>query len=67
MGKFIRLTGMDNGTIVRVSLSKILEYQEDSDFEKGSVVDIGMQGGGVLSVKESPEEIDALIEQAERS
>ena len=67
MGKFIRLTGMDNGTIVRVSLSKILEYQEDSDFEKGSVVDIGMQGSVVLSVKESPEEIDALIEQAERS
>ena len=66
MGKFIRLTGFDNGSMVRVALSKIVAYQEDKDEERGSVVDTGMNGA-FIAVKETPEEIDALIEQAERS
>ena len=66
MGRFIRLTGMGNGAIIRVSISKIVAYSEDKDEERGSVVDTGMDGA-FISVNETPEEIDALIEQAERS
>ena len=66
MGKFIRLTGFDNGSMVRVAISRIIAYQNDNDSD-GSVIDCGTPDGAAYYVKETPEEIDALIEQAERS
>lgn len=66
MGKFIRLTGGVTGGIVRVRVSNIVTYQNDEDSD-GSVIDCGTPDGNGYSVKETPEEIDALIEQAERS
>jgi hypothetical protein len=63
MRGWIRLTVAVNGEVNRYSVAHILRYAATS-LGDGAKSSVGLTNGGSIRVRESPEEIDELIEQA---